>query len=214
MEPSLWTMLVSVLSRCPFTQEKGQKNSFKKMFNSPVIILHMEMIILRMHKHLGENKTEIWFSISCRKYIFLKICWHKWLQTKFLTEIYTILDIKNYTAENEDTKELLFNRFYFSKVFCVVFVFIQSIGQSFSFSNILFVSWFKKLYLSRWVFHRYGNIAVENIGCYWFQGFGLEFFLVHITRISRYTFSMCTFPSNFAFYFLKQYLIYTAILRS
>lgn len=30
MEPSLWTMLVSVLSHCPFTQDKGQKNSLKK----------------------------------------------------------------------------------------------------------------------------------------------------------------------------------------
>jgi len=54
-------MLVSVLSRCPFTQEKGQKNSFKKkkMFSSPVMILHMEMIVFRMCKHLGENKAEI-----------------------------------------------------------------------------------------------------------------------------------------------------------
>lgn len=42
------------------------------MFNSSVMILHMEMIILRMCKHLGENKTEMWFSISCCKYIFLK----------------------------------------------------------------------------------------------------------------------------------------------
>lgn len=61
-------MLVSVLSRCPFTQDKGQKNSFKKMFNSPVMTLHMKMIILRMYKRLGENKTEIGFSVSVRKY--------------------------------------------------------------------------------------------------------------------------------------------------
>lgn len=64
------------------------------MFNSSVMILHMEMIILRMCKHLGENKTEMWFFHQLLQVHYFKMCWHVQLQTKFLTEIYTILYIK------------------------------------------------------------------------------------------------------------------------
>ena len=58
--------------------------------------------------------------------------------------------------------------------------------------------------------HSSGEHRVLLISVIWFR----IFFLVHVTRISWYAFSVCKFSSYFAFYFLKQSLIYTAILRS
>lgn len=124
MEPSPWTMLVSVLSRCPFTQEKGQKNSFKKCSVLLLWFCIWRWSFLECANTWVKIRQEYDF-LSVAAGTFLETCWREQSQTVFLTEIYTILYIKKL----KDATELLFNSFYFSVVFCVVFVFIQSIWQ-------------------------------------------------------------------------------------
>lgn len=52
-----------------FHSRQRSKEQLKKMFNSPIMTLHRKMI-LRLYKRLGENKIEIQFSVSFRKYFF------------------------------------------------------------------------------------------------------------------------------------------------
>lgn len=113
---------------------------------------------------------------------FFKMWWHEqfhcwqqwWWQPEFLTEIYTILNIKKIkqlkirTLKNYSSTDLIVLKS--SMLFLLLF---SQSNKFFIIKHI--VSWFKKWYLSRWVFPRCGIITAENIRCYWFQGFGFEF---------------------------------------